>query len=149
MKYTQNVLFIVNIINKVLLSLNQKSLFQNKDFKIDKELHFKHWVKIYLEKDNSISIIFEISEDGLRIDIDRAEELMSFSYKYIFNNSKEVEKCLFMIFTSTILIQYCGNHLTYLFFIKGKTVQSYKYSTKLWIIDFFKKCKEKIYLPIY
>ena len=149
MKYTKEVIFIEKLISNVLLSLNQNSLFQNEAFKVYQELHFEHWVRVSLCEPNAITIIFEISNSGLRIDMDRTEELMSFSYEYIYNNSEEIKELLFMIFTSTIMVQYCGNYLTNLYFIKNKTVQTYRYSTKLGLIRLSNNCEEKVYLSIY
>jgi len=150
MQYTQEVLFIEKLISNVLLSLNKNSLFQNEDFKVYQKLHFEHWVRVSLCKPNAIIIIFEISNSGLRIDVDRTEELVgNFSYEYIYNNYEKIEELLLMIFTSTIMVQYCGDYLTNLYFIKNKTVQTYRYSTKLGLLRFLKKCEEKIYLPIY
>ena len=150
MKYTKEVIFIEKLISNVLISLNKNSLFQNEDFKVYQKLHFEHWVRVSLCKPNAIIIIFEISNSGLRIDVDRTEELVgNFSYEYIYNNYEKIEELLLMIFTSTIMVQYCGDYLTNLYFIKNKTVQTYRYTTKLGLIRFLKKCEEKIYLPIY
>ena len=149
MKYSSNVLFIEKIISNVLIKLGKKSLLKNKDFKIYQELHFEHWVKLSLDKNNTISIVLEITNGGLRIDIDRAEEMIDFSYEYINNNTEDVVNILMMIFTSQIMVQYCGKYLTKLYFINNGTVQTYTYSNTLLVFKCPKDCQEKLYLPIY
>ncbi len=150
MKYEDKILCIEKIISEVLLSLNQKSLFENYNFQIDEGLHFKNWVRVYLVKQNTISLTFEISYGGLRIDIDKAEEIFSFDFDEICNNSSELKKTLKMIFTSTIMVQYCGKNITILYFIKNNHCLKYNYYNTL--IPYFcslHKCVEEVFSPIF
>jgi len=148
MMYTKEILNIEKMINDVLISLGEEPLFLNKNFITYEDLHFSHWVKLLFIKKNSLNITFVLSNGGLRVDIDRAEEIIDISYENLIKNNEITKQILLMIFTSTIMIQYCGEHTTFLYFIKNNTVKKYKYSTTL-ITICFRKCKEKIYTPIF
>jgi pantothenate kinase len=154
LKYTKEVIFIEKLISNVLTSLNKNSLFQNEDFKIYQELHFEHWVKLSLNKSNSVSILFEISNNELRIDIDRTSETYTYDIEFIKENEEYIRNIITMIFTCSIKVEYCGENYTKLYFInkEGKTLNTFSFTTGL--LGFFgliskKNCKEKLYPPIY
>ncbi len=149
MEYTKQILLIEKLINDVLISLNQDLLFQNKVFSIDSILHNEHYVKVILKKTNAVSLLMEICDSGLRIDIDRAEEIIDLDYEYIYKNMEEVSRLLKMIFTSTIMVQYCGKYITNLYFIKNESVETYRYTSTLIPIKFSRYCEEKVYVPIF
>ena len=149
MKYTNEILYIEKIINEVLLLLNEKPLFQNSNFKIYEELHFADWIKVSLIKSNNVALTFELSHGGLRIDIDKAIEIIDLSYENIVTNSEKLKKILMMIFTSTIMVQYCGKYITNLYFIKNDSVETYRYASTLLPMRFSRYCEEKVYLPIF
>ena len=149
MLYTDKILCIEKRISNVLNLLNEKPLFKNNSFEVYKELNFEHWVRISLNKKDSIRIIFELSHGGFCIDIDRADELFDFSYDDVCKDSETIEEILFMIFTSNILVQYCGKHIINFFFIKDKTLKKYIYKNSLFAINCFSTCAEKIYTPIF
>lgn len=94
MKYEEGVLFIQEIFNEVLISLDEKPLFENEHFYINKELHFEHFIQLRLIKKNVCGVLIEISTTELRIDIDRAEEIFHMNINYIKNNRVEVTKII-------------------------------------------------------
>ena len=147
MKYEEGVLFIQEIFNEVLISLDEKPLFENEHFYINKELHFEHFIQLRLIKKNVCGVLIEISTTELRIDIDRAEEIFHMNINYIKNNRVEVTKIIQMIFTSMIMIEYCGDFYTKLFFIKNTFVKSIVHRSSL--ISFRINCKEKFYPAIF
>jgi len=75
MNYSQEVIYILDIFNEVLDRLNKINLLENKDFKINNKVFSEHWIRISLNKTNSIPIYIEIMSSEMRIDLDIAEEL--------------------------------------------------------------------------
>jgi len=150
MNYSQEVIYILDIFNEVLDRLNKINLLENKDFKINNKVFSEHWIRISLNKTNSIPIYIEIMSSEMRIDLDIAEELFQININDIKKDRESIITLIKMILTSTIKMEYCGKSYRKFYFIDYK-------NNILDIIEYYKNtlfslklnCKEKIYLPIY
>jgi len=150
MKYNKEILDNIDIINQALILLERETLFFNKDFKLNKDINSKDWIKLSLHKINRVPICLEITSGEIRIDIDRAEEVICISHNFIKENKENIIKLIVMILSSFIKVKYCGKGYTKIFFLDKNNkvldaIEHYKnilFSLKL-------KCKEHIYMPIY
>jgi hypothetical protein len=156
MDYDKNVVFIINIINNVLLKYKEEPILENKKFKVYNELVFSNYLRLYTIDKECVSIMFEITNNGLRIDIDKAEEIIYYDIGYIYNNETEVMRILNVIFTYICIVTYCGKSYTHISFVSpNKEVVEYQYMTdilppliKNCICLFKKKYKRRVYKPV-
>lgn len=151
MKYSQEVLYNIDIINQALDSLGQIEVLKNKDFKYyQDEIISNDWIRLKLNKDNSIPLYLEVTGNEIRIDLDKAEEIISLSSDFIKKNKQEVINLLIMIFSSFIKMKYCDkNYIKFSFLDKNNNVLDSIEFYKNIIFSFKIKCQEKVYMPIY
>ena len=147
MKYNKKIIFMEQVISKVLNIVHQPSLFKNNDFKLLKGN--SNDVIFSLIKRNSIELTFWLDCGELRIDLDRTRETFTVSYSDIKENEQQVVDYLTMVFTSTINVEHCGKHYTKLTFISGKGEVLDTLSYRDAIFAFRRNCQEKVYSPIY
>lgn len=138
------------MLNEILNSLGEVSLYEHKDFYFDKDLNYNHWTKIKFKRENSIQINFEITNRDFRLDIDRIEEALYISYDDLIENKKEIKNFIVMIFTSLIRVEYCGKRYTKIFFVakNGIIIDSIEFY-KNTFFRFKYKCQEITYTPIF
>ncbi len=148
MKYENEIIQKLDLVNSTLESLNVKPLFKNEDFFIDNHFHQEHYVKFYLNRPNCIKLEIVFIHNVLQINIDRTNESFEWSEIQIKENPNGVKKNLKMIFTATIKVEYCGSNYTKIYFIdsNGNCVKTFKYVTGLYIKI---GCITKEYKPIY
>ena len=156
MDFDKNVIFITDIINKLLLKYKEKPILENKKFKVYNELIFSHYLRLYTTDKECVSVVFEITNHSLRIDIDRAEEIIYYDIDYIRNNETEVIKTLNVIFTYICIVTYCNkNYIQISFVSPNKEIVEYQYATDIipsiinnCICLFKKNYKRRVFKPL-
>ncbi len=149
-KYDKKIIFIEQVISKVLRQLNQPSLFNNQNFKLVKgSYHDEYDIVLSLIKKDSPELTFWLDRSGMRLDIDNVLEAFCVDDNYIEKHEKAVLDYLTMVFTSTIKVEHCGKHYTKLTFTgdNGEILDTFSYRDA--IFAFRSNCQEKAYSPIY
>lgn len=152
MNYVENVQYIEEIINNVLLKLGQSMLFENSDFK-PRGPQYDDYVELDLNKTDSICMKIEIYYNGLKIFIGNFPEAYDYDIEYIRANEDLIRNIIEMIFTTTIKQEFCGKSYSKLSFIDDgqNTIKTITY--KRGFLGLFnykgKDCREEIYSPIY
>lgn len=147
MKYVIDVSNKIELVNSVLKELNVASLETNKDFRIDDSFYQGHYVKFLLRKADCIHLELIFIDNAFQINLDRTNESFEWSNNQIQKNSEEIKGILKMLFTSRIVIEYCGSNFTKVYFFNDRTcIKTLKYVTGLYLKI---GCKTREYPPIY
>lgn len=147
MDLKEEIIYQIGLLNEVLEFVGEPTLFKNSSFVIN-EISHSMYLKIYFVKTNNIEIILMFALDGIQISIDRIDEAYEMDMQKIYENPFELKSFLAMLFTSKILVKYCGKNYTKLYFYdsNGNRIKSITS-----INGFYHKlnCNEICYEPIY
>jgi hypothetical protein len=147
MKYSDKILYQVNYINSLLQGYNEKPIFDNTSFIIDK-MSWNEYLKVSFNRSERISFEVIFSSNDFQINIDRTNEALDISSNYFDNNKTIIKGFLDFLFTCRSKVEYCGSNYTKIYFYNdsGKCVKTLKYVT-----GFYLKigCQTKEYPPIY
>lgn len=148
MKYENEIIQKLDLVNSALERLNVKPLFINEDFSLDSTFHQEHYVKFFLNKPDCIKLELVFINNALQINIDRINESFEWSENQIKENANDVKDFIKMIFTTTIKVEYCGSNYTKIHFIDidENCVKTLKYVTGIYLKI---GCLIKEYKPIY
>ncbi len=146
------VVYQLAILDKILRDFGLLPVFENSDFVIDKGSSSTFGLDMSLVRlgRNTVPIDFLLEGGGMRIDIDSIPETFVWANKNM-ENSEEVVCFIKQLFTSYVLMEYCGSHTVMcLFNSEGQLV----YKTTLRYYSFLgsflkRECQKKLFLPIY
>lgn len=145
------VLYQLTILDKVLIDLGLPPVSENSDFVIHKSSStFGLDMSVIRLGRNTVPTDFLLEGDGMRIDIDSIPETFEWANESM-ENSEEIVDFIKQLFTSYVLMEYCGSHTEMsLFNSEGELV----YKTILRYYNFFgsffyRDCQKKLFLPIY
>jgi hypothetical protein len=147
--YSKEIAFIIEVIDDTLISLGDTKLLNNKHVLIINETKLFGFMQFKLYSgDQHIPIFFEISDNGVRIDLDRASETIYLSFNYIERERVTVVEFLQNILTCFYIVEYRGAHYTKITLVntKGISLGSYRYYDSVFIIG---KKRLKLFFPIY
>lgn len=147
--YSKKMTFIIGVINDTFKSLGDTDILNNKHVSIVDETKLFSFIQFKFYKgEQHISLFFEISDNGIRIDLDRANETIYLPFNRIEEGKEKVIAFLQSILTCFYIVEYRGAHYTKITLAdkKGTPFDSYTYRDSIFIIG---KKKLKVFFPIY
>jgi hypothetical protein len=149
MKFDRQIEYKIELLNKILTDLKKPTLFENPDFSIG-ELSTEFYLELKLSSSdkNTISMEIRISLFDLQIGLDRIKEVYEWSNDSIEREQTQIINLIKQLFTSSVLVEYCGsNYTSFTIFNAGGGIS---FKTPI-IQGFYLKfnCKQKILSPIY
>lgn len=142
---------IINIIDEVFINLRQPSLLENNAFFINQELQFTHYLKFEQvnRQRNQVALLFELSNVGATFYVDRANEIIDWSYEMIQMDKAKFKQEIADLFTSFIVVEHKGETtLLRMFNKQGEQIRRYKYIQGL-MPSFFFKSQFTLYQPYF
>ena len=132
--------------DEIFLKLNQTKLHGSQNFKMNAKFS-NEFSTLFdsVEKENRVNISFWIGKNNsVEFDIDRTNELPTFSEKMIERNPSEFYNFIFDLFSSKLLVKYKGNE-TIIHFVN---INGDKFK-KLTFQDYNKNVVEKLEENLY
>lgn len=148
MKYEDNVIRKIKFIDSVFNRFSVAGILSNNDFIICDDFHFVDYVKFRLIKNDCIKLELVVTYNSFQINLDRTNETFEWSEEQFNENVEEIESIIEIVFTSLVVVKYCGLNYTKIYFIDhtGFCVKTLKYITGFYLRI---NCKSVKYNPIY
>lgn len=149
MKFNKQIELKIELLNEILIELNEPVLFDNPDFSVG-ELSTEFYLELKLLNSNQNTIPMEIrvSLFDLQIGLDRVKEVYEWSNETINEERGKIISFIKCLFTSCILVEYCGSNYTAFSIFNSKGNIAFK--TPI-IQGFYLKlnCKKRLFSSIY
>ncbi len=152
----ENVIDEIGLFNKILADLNAPMLFENPDFRLDRDSAGTNGISFTIEsaKKNTAQMWLFLECDGVRLDIDGMNELFEWKSVFIKNSVEEFTDFIKHLLTGYILIDTRGaSRFVQIFDESGFFVHSISYNDSLHFFTglylFRKKSYQRLFLPIY
>jgi hypothetical protein len=145
----KEILHFIALIDEVFITVNQKPLLQNLNFELD-ELSHDEWIRLHLlKKEEWPEVFLEIFEGGIYIRIDRIFEACEESYNGLLKNHTPLQDAIYAIFTSELIIEYCGNNFRKILMKNKKYAKPYNWRFYRNFYLYRSKCIQKYFDPIF
>lgn len=98
----------IKLFDDLLVSIGQPITSSNPVFTIDEEMSCENFTRIFINKNKCVSLVFDVSLDGINIHIDGSSEVFSWGNDFIRNSYFRVCEILKIILISDVEIKSFG-----------------------------------------
>jgi len=146
MKYNTEIIELKNFIDEVLQEVNSCSLDNCPYIMIHEYMNHEDYVKYLFNKEGSIKLEFDLSDWGLVVAIDTAEEMYEYNIDFIRNNKEFMYKFIKNILTAKVQVRCCYfGYCRYTFINKKKEILFSCSMCRSLLCSIKIKCSTKIY----